>query len=188
MAEHSASHVGESTIRIRRSVTTAGCLPVAIAASVLLLVFLNLVTYVRAPMWVLDVRQWRIAGRLAVSAAVLAVLQLIATWVLGLMGAIGGAQSYDEGGDVQYAQRQLIGPALAVVSLRLLLLGVVVVGLVLAVTGLFDPDVDGWRLLRLFQFAPRYAIIVLPCLGIISLTTIAGPFGSVGVRLDEARR
>lgn len=176
MAEQSVTRTRKGSVVVSRRLTATGCLPLAVGLALALLLFLNVVTFVKAPSWINDVREWRTGGRLLVSFAVLAALQLIGTWVLGLMGAIGGAQAYEAGGDEGPSRRLLVGPALGVVALRVLLVGLAALAIGLVVSGFFNPSIEGWAASRLLALARHYLLLIIIGVAPIGLHLLAGPF------------
>lgn len=165
---------------LRRFLSVGGCLPLAVLVALVLLAFVNAVTYVRPPSWIDDVAEWRLSGRLLVSFWVVAGLQLIATWILGLSGAIAGAQAHNETGDLgrrlRRAQWRLVAAALGVLALRLLLLIVVLTAVGLVAGHVFNPTIDGWLASRLLQLSRRYAWLGLASAAVIGLHLLIGPF------------
>lgn len=169
------------TRRRRRAVFRVGCLPAATLAAFSAVVLVNLVTYQYVPSWVYDPLSYVLGGRLTVTLGTLAVLQLLATWYLGLHASVAGAAAVPGPGisprpRLKVVRRRVRVAAWAVLLLRLMLLGVGLLG------GLFV--FSGWLGVRLSsqaatQIARTFAVrpVLLAAAGLLGLIQlVAGSF------------
>ncbi len=118
-----------SARRWRRAVNM-GCVPLTLLCSAGVSAAISLAAFNRPPGWVLNTREWMIAGRLGVSAAVLIGVQAMLAWGIGLAAARGGAlAARGYGGNLHHrlriARRRLVVPTIALVMVRVGVLGVI---------------------------------------------------------------
>ncbi len=169
------------TRRRRRAAFQVGCLPMAILAALSAVALVNLVTYRYVPSWVSDPLSYMLGGRLAVTLGTLAVIQLLATWYLGLHASVVGAAAVPGPGisprpRLKAARRRARVAAWAVLLLRLMLLGVGLLGGLLVFSGWLGvrlPSQTATQVARTFAVRPAL-LVAAGLLGLIQL--VAGPF------------
>ncbi len=159
-----------------------GCLPVAVLGGLLVTGLANAATAAPPPPWAYyDPRSHLIRGHLAVSAGTLAVLQMLATWLMGLLAAVQAGravpgQAVRLGPRLKVVRRQLRNAVWAVVALRLMLLAVALLGGVLVFTRWLGQPVTvegATRIQRAFEARP--VLMLLPA-GLVAAQLLAGPF------------
>jgi hypothetical protein len=148
--------------------------------SALLVAVAALIAYANAPSWVLNTREWVIAGRLSVSAGVLGGIQLLLSWGLGMFGARGGAlaakgQGRNLARRLRIVRRRLFVPSLALVFVRIALLGVVALAVIYAYSELLGPGVFT-GLPGLLRPATGYGLFVLAAVALLVPHWLIGPF------------
>ncbi len=158
-----------------------GCLPVTLLVAVCGLVFLNIVTYRRAPSWISDPSEFLFSGHMMVSLGMLTAMQLMATWLMGLLSAASaGTLAAKPRSSIRrrlaVVRRRVRIATWAVLMLRLgLLLGLAIAWLFMMTVfdGSLLPNfvVDLFRVLRMGR-----GLFVVPAAGLMLISFFVGPF------------
>lgn len=148
-------------------------LTIWVVLGILITILINLVAFTNVPYYVADVRSYVVGGHLALSAGLLMIVQVIANWILGLIAAGRGSQTTRRGGGFLRHRLRLVFRTMwvAVVSLlglRLVILGVFVVGSILTFTrwlgpSLYSADVAYIRDVASAQGLPLALLILIAC-------------------------
>lgn len=130
-----------------RRLARVGCIPAVITTTGGLILFFNLITFWRAPVWVSDPREYLITARMLLSLGILVAIQILGTWGLGLLAASGGAAASRARGQwlrsrLRIARRWMFVYAWALLLLRLIFLLGVALATVFATTHLFGLRFD----------------------------------------------
>lgn len=169
---------GKSRIRTRR-LLRIGCLPVTLGVAFLLIGLFGFLFSI-PPTYVRDRAEYQIAAFVSVSLIILLLLQLAATWLVGLLAANAGAQASKGSGQMlvrrlRVVRQRLAIPTLSVVLLRLGVVLVITVASVFAYTNLlsstYRPEFLEW--LRR-DSGNLYFLIAL--LGVALPYWLGGPF------------
>jgi hypothetical protein len=149
----------------------------ALLGSLGLIVVISLIAYRDAPPWITDVRVWRISGRLRVAVFALTGVQLILTWGMGLLGAVGGAAGYTTRGVLRprliVQRRKMAAGVWTVLSVRLALLIVLLLAGVFAFTSLLGRPFSPFNLERALLVRP---LLPLAAGAMILIHLLAGPW------------
>jgi hypothetical protein len=158
-----------------------GCIPATLLLTLVFLPFFNLITLQRAPFWVTNPREYLADQWMLRTLIILAAIQLLGTWGLGLATASSGTvAARGQGGwlrpRLQVARRRMFVFALALALVRLILLLGIVLAVVWSYVHLFGVRLD-WAdlsdLRRAFRACP---IWVAGALVFGPLYWIVGPF------------
>ncbi|MBN1427799.1 MAG: hypothetical protein JXB07_05390 [Anaerolineae bacterium] len=131
------------SLRRRRRLVRLGCLPMTCALTVCLLLMVDLVVISKAPPWVINPRDYLLGQRIVSTLSVLAGLNLVSTWLLGLISAAMAAPAAAGQGGLLHRRLTILRRrtdmmAWAVFMLRLAFLIGFVVAVILASTYLTD--------------------------------------------------
>lgn len=175
----------DDAIRIRRRMARRmarqGCIPATLLGTLLLLFACNAITFWNAPTWVNNRGDYLLTGRYTLSLSVLGVLQLLATWLLGLLAARAGTAAARSQGTLlrlrlSVARQRMMVYAWAVVILRLLILLALGVGAVLAYTTWLGLRLNWEVAVDVRQSWRAGWLIVLVALVAGTLHWVVGPF------------
>lgn len=167
--------------RHRRRLLQIGCLPITLILTACLLLFVNLVAVSRAPTWVSDPEEYLLAQRITGSLGALAGLQIIGTWLLGVVAAATAAgAAAGQGGLLRkrlaVLRRRVVPAAWAIFILRVLVLIALAISAVLIYPYLVDFQ-GTWTDFRIAR-RPHISEIVTALLTLVTvlLHWLSGPF------------
>lgn len=162
----------------RRWLLQLGCLPFSCMLAGCLLLFVNLVVFSQAPTWVSDPEEYLLGQRIAGSLAALAGLQVIGTWLLGLVSAAMAIGATAGQGGMLYQRlailhRRAAVAAWAVFLLRVIVLIALVVSVVLSALYITDAGITV-DIPRDSHFMEIVAMVSI--LSTVLVQWLAGPF------------
>ncbi len=161
----------------RRWLIRFACATLALLGSLSLIVIITMITYRESPPWIGDVRVWRISGRLRLAVFALTGIQLILTWGMGLLGAVGGAAGYTTRGALRprlvVQRRKIAAGVWTVLSVRLMLLVVLLLAGVFAFTSLLGHPFSASSLEHTLLVRP---VLPLAAGFLILIHLLAGPW------------
>jgi hypothetical protein len=178
---HPPSPARRTGSRRSRRLVRVGCIPATLLLTACLLPLFNLVTLQRAPLWVSNPREYLANQWMLRTLIMLAVIQLLGTWGLGLATASSGTVAARGQGSwlrprLQIARRRTLVFALALALVRLILLLVIALAVVWNYVPLFGVRLDWFDLSDLWKAFKVFPIWVAGALVSGLLYWIVGPF------------
>jgi hypothetical protein len=168
------------SLRRRRRLVRLGCLPMTCALTVCLLLMVNLVVISKAPPWVTNPRDYLLGQRIVSTLSVLAGLNLISTWLLGLISAAMAAPAAAGQGGLLHRRLTILRrrtdvTAWTVFMLRLAFLIGCVVAVMLASTYLINAQ-SAREIDKTIVDLDRYVVWIVFVLSVGVVHFLLGPF------------
>jgi hypothetical protein len=161
----------------RRWLIRFACASLPLLGSLGLILIITVITYRDSPPWVVDVRVWRISGRIRLAMILIGGLQLLLTWGMGVLGAVSGAAGFTTRGALRprlaVQRRRVSAGAWTILSLRLVLLLVLLLAGVFAFTSLLGRPFDASDLEHTLLVRP---LLPLAAGFVLAIHLLAGPW------------